>query len=429
MSSPRILIHRIDETLDDEIRAAATSLSGPSPVLHFQRDLRGTINASKDFQPSIVILELGDDFETLKALIDETVAAAPESTIVGLYDVSRLPTAQSESATLMRALRLGVEDFLHRPVAASEFQQVIERRLVPRRKQYKTNGKLISFISNKGGVGKSTASVNVAVELAATYPDRVALIDGSLQMGVCATQLNLRAETTLVDAWQQRDRLDEELLSQLMTIHDSGLHLLAAPKSAIDAAEIDDSFLSRVLLMARRRYDYVIIDTFPLFDRTIMAILDLCDQAVVVVENVVPTLQTVRGFFDLLDEVEFKKSRQKVLLNRYSTRSGGPNVADVAKYLGRDPDYVIPFDRKVVLAANTGKPFVLGANRWNRAAKAIRMIASDLSESPHAIESRTAAAEIARPNMAEKTLQEGQFEQSQFREGQFGEGHLGGDPA
>lgn len=378
MTSPRILIYRTDEALDDELRAAVASSGEVHPVLHFQRDLRSTIGAAKDFQPSIVILEIGDDFETLKALVDESIAAAQDAAIVGVYDANRLPPTQSESATMMRALRLGVEDFLRRPIAGSDLRQVLQRRLSPRRKKTFSNGKLISFISNKGGVGKSTAAVNVAVELASTHTDRVALIDGSLQMGVCATQLNLRPEATLVDAWQQRDRLDEKLLTQLMSTHESGLHLLAAPASAIEAAEIDDSFLSRVLLMTRRAYDFVIIDTFPLFDRTVMAILDLCDQAVIVVENVVPTLQTVRGFFDLLQEVDFPDSRQSVLLNRYSTRAGGPRVSDVARYLGRTPDYVMPFDRRVILAANTGKPFVLGSSRWNKSASAIRAIADDL---------------------------------------------------
>jgi pilus assembly protein CpaE len=109
-----------------------------------------------------------------------------------------------------------------------------------------------------------------------------------------------------------------------------------------------------------------------------MAILDLCDQAVIVVENVVPTLQTVRGFFELLDEVDFPASRQKVLLNRYSTRAGGPSAQEVSRYLGRDADYVIPFDRKVIAAANTGKPFITSPIRWSKAAKSIREIADDI---------------------------------------------------
>ena len=143
-------------------------------------------------------------------------------------------------------------------------------------------------------------------------------------MGVCAVQLNLQPEATLVDAWNERDRLDEQLLRQLMTEHESGLHVMCAPPSAIEAAEIDDAFLSRVLLMARRTYDYVIIDTFPMFDRTVMTILDLCDQSYIVVENVVPTLQMVKGFFTLLEEFSIPLEQQRIVLNRYSSKSGSP---------------------------------------------------------------------------------------------------------
>lgn len=386
MTNPQILVHRTDSSLDDELRSAVDTTGQIRPVFHFCSELRKTIAAARDYQPSIVILEISDDFETLRAVVDETIAAVPEATIVGVYKVDRLPQSMSESGTMMRALRLGMEDFLRRPVAGSDLSQVLARRITPRRKQRTATGKVVSFISNKGGVGKSTASVNVAVELAIRCPDRVALIDGSLQMGVCATQLDMQAETTLVDAWRQRERLDEQLLSQMMSVHESGLHLLAAPSSAIDAAEIDDAFLSRILLLARRTYDYVIVDTFPLFDRTIMAILDLSDHAIIVVENVVPTLQTVRGFFELLDEVDFPSSRQRVLLNRYSTRAGGPSTQEVSRYLGREADYVIPYDRSVVLAANTGRPFVMGARRWSKAIKAVRAIADDIqSESSTSI--------------------------------------------
>ncbi|QDS89109.1 Sporulation initiation inhibitor protein Soj [Rosistilla ulvae] len=400
MTSPRILVHRTESSLDEELRNAMASAPNVHPVFHFQSDLRGTIGAAKDLQPSIVILEIGEDFETLKTLVEESIAAAPDATIVGVYDVQRLPASSTESSMMMRALRLGVEDFLRRPVAGSDFRQVLQRRLAPRRKSHRADGKLISFISNKGGVGKSTAAVNVAVTLAMRYPDRVALIDSSLQMGVCATQLDLSPDTTLVDAWQQRDRLDESLLAQLMTVHESGLHLLAAPENAIEASEIDDSFLSRILLMARRSYDFVIIDTFPLFDRTVMAVLDLCDQAVIVVENVVPTLQTVRGFFSLLDEVEFPQHRQRVLLNRYSTRAGGPRASDVGRYLGRNPDYVIPHDQRVILAANTGRPFVLNATRWNKAAAAIRTLADDLEAFAVAPAGGLPLATVAAPQQA-----------------------------
>ena len=102
MTSLRILVHRTDESLDDEIRAAVVSLSD-SQTLHFQGDLRGTVTAAENFQPSLVLLEIADDLEATRTLVEESLAVVPDATIVGVYDVDRLPPSETESTMMMRA--------------------------------------------------------------------------------------------------------------------------------------------------------------------------------------------------------------------------------------------------------------------------------------------------------------------------------------
>jgi len=381
MTTSRILVHRRDENLDDEVRAAVAGISNLNASLHFHSDLRSTINAATSYQPNLVVIELNESLDQVKTVVEETLAAVPTAIILGVYDATQITQHMDESALMLQALRIGVEDFIRRPIATPDFEQVLKNRLNPRRGGGTAPGKLACFISNKGGVGKSTCAINTAVGLATNHSNRVALIDCSLQMGVCAVQLNLQPEATLVDAWNERDRLDEQLLRQLMTEHESGLHVMCAPPSAIEAAEIDDAFLSRVLLMARRTYDYVIIDTFPMFDRTVMTILDLCDRSYIVVENVVPTLQMVKGFFTLLEEFSIPLEQQRIVLNRYSSKSGSPKTSDVSQYLGREADYIIPSDPGFMVAANTGEPFITKAGRWNRSALAMKQLAKDLTSS------------------------------------------------
>lgn len=355
-------------------------MSGVRPITHYRDELRTCSEAARDYQPNIVLIELGQNLDQVRVLVEEIAASSPSSSIVGLVSADRVASSGSESTLMIQALRVGVEDFIRRPVSSRDLEQILARRMTPKRVDSSSLGQVISFISNKGGVGKSTAAVNTAVELARRFPQRVLLVDASLQMGVCATQLNLQPKATIVDAWQQRERLDGRLLRELATLHSSGLSLLAAPASAVESAEVDDAIISRLLLLARRNYDFVVVDTFPLFDRVNMAILDLSDMAYVVAENVVPTLQTVRGFFELLADVEFPPARQKIILNRF-TRSGNcPSRSDVELYLGRTVDYVIPFDKKIVQAANTGSPFVLSLNRFSRSKRAIRDLVDDISE-------------------------------------------------
>ena len=139
-------------------------------------------------------------------------------------------------------------------------------------------------------MGKSTSALNAACGLAVRHPQRVLLIDASLQMGVCASLLDLTPATSISDIVREDGRLDETLIRQLAVPHSSGLHLLAAPAEAVEAGEIDDEVMSRILTLARHAYDFVIVDTFPMLDRAIVAVLDLSDRAYVVVENVVPTV-------------------------------------------------------------------------------------------------------------------------------------------
>ena len=95
-------------------------------------------------------------------------------------------------------------------------------------------------------MGKSTTAVNAAVGLAVRHPERVLLIDASLQMGVCASLLDLTPATSLTDVVREKDRLDETLIRQLAVPHKSGLHLLAAPADAVEAGDIDDEVMSRI---------------------------------------------------------------------------------------------------------------------------------------------------------------------------------------
>ena len=61
--------------------------------------------------------------------------------------------------------------------------------------------------------------------------------------------LDLKPATSLTDAFRERDRLDETLLRQLAVPHSCGLHLLAAPPDAVEAAQVSDEVIARVLTL------------------------------------------------------------------------------------------------------------------------------------------------------------------------------------
>ncbi|MEZ6129768.1 MAG: AAA family ATPase [Planctomycetaceae bacterium] len=243
-----------------------------------------------------------------------------------------------------------------------------------------TFGRVVSFISNKGGVGKSTLAVNTAVGLALRHPERVLLIDASLQMGVAASLLNLRPTATLADIANERDRLDETLLRQLAVVHNSGLHVLAAPNDAVAAMDVDDSLLARIITLARRTYDFIVIDTFPMFDRVVVAALDLSDRAFIVVENVVPTLLGAVSLLSVLQRIGFPEERQSIIVNRQQRVAGSLSLADVADRFERPLDFVLPFDKRVMVAANSGEPIAQHSSRLSAFCRTLQQLVMSIEQ-------------------------------------------------
>ncbi len=348
------------------------------PVVHYLADFRQAVEAARSHRPALAIAQMAPDLAQMRAFADELSAASPETRLVGAFKPEIFAHEVSESAVLIEALRAGVSDFLRRPISAVDVNLLLERLSRQSPTTPGRLGKVIAFMSNKGGVGKSTLAVNAAVGLALRHPGRVLLVDASLQMGTCAAMLDLRPGLSLADAAREHARLDEMLLRQLAIPHASGLHLLAAPADAVEGAEVSEETVSRVLSLARRTYDYVIVDTFPLFDRVVMAMLDQTDQIYVVLENVVPTLLGVEKFLKLLQSIGFPVEKQRVVVNRYSRRNGCLPLADAVERLDRNIDLVVPYDRGMVTAANLGHPFISGWRPFSGAARSLRKLVHDL---------------------------------------------------
>jgi pilus assembly protein CpaE len=380
-----VLVISHDSQMRDELDQALRSLSGTRPVVHFANDFLQAVESARSRCPHFAFLEMTGDMDAFRSLAAEIAAVSPTTVLVGMYRPDAFPADfwddMASGSLFVQAIRAGVRDVLRRPVSRGDLEQLFNRiGTVPRDPSIRPArlGTIVSTISNKGGVGKSTTAINVAMRLAQRHPRRVLLVDCSLQMGVCASMLDLQPRTTILDAVRERRRLDETLVRQLALPHRAGLDLLAAPPDAVSATEIDDEMVSHILTLARRVYDYVVVDTFPLLDRVVMSVLDLSDLVYMVLDNVVPTVLSLQQLVKLLDGLDYDASRQRVVINRYARAAGNPTLDDVAAQLGRPIAHVMPLDNRAMIAANTGIPFALQPRRWSRLEKGLQGIVDEI---------------------------------------------------
>ncbi|MEM4181879.1 MAG: AAA family ATPase [Candidatus Pacearchaeota archaeon] len=114
--------------------------------------------------------------------------------------------------------------------------------------------RVISFVSVKGGVGKTTISLEVAISLANDFGKRVLLIDGNISAPNVALYLDLTHKNSL------QDLLKGESFQR--AVYESyGVDVVPA---ALDHYDKTDIFrLKRIIEKIKNKYDYIIIDSSP----------------------------------------------------------------------------------------------------------------------------------------------------------------------
>jgi pilus assembly protein CpaE len=377
----RFLVLASDPSLEEEFEGALEGVKGARCVAQYVSTPQAIVDAARIRQPEVVVLVMGENTTDLRQLSDEVLGVAPDATVVAAYRPQVFTDAEAESRTIIEALRARVTDFLRRPISSAELLALVDRLRTGAEhgRHNRPYGKVVSFVSNKGGVGKSTISTNVACELARRHPGEVLLVDLSLQLGVCASMLDLDASQTIADAAEQLDRLDLTLLQQMALPHESGLRVLPAPPTVLSASDVDDRVVSRVISLARRAYKYVVVDTFPVVDGVVMTVLDLSNVVCVVTQVIVPVLNGTASLLETLDHLGLTDDRIWVLLNRAQPSFAGElTERDVEMHLGQPVQREISYDKRLPMATNMGKPRVLHAPKWNKFRRSIATIVSDI---------------------------------------------------
>ncbi len=159
-------------------------------------------------------------------------------------------------------------------------------------------GKLIVISSGKGGVGKTTTSVNLASALA-KQGKNVILVDGNLTTPNVGLHLGL----TKFPATLNEVLKGDVALNDAIYIHPLGFKLLPGSLSIRSFAEINSRKLKKLFLDLREMCDYVIIDSAAGLGNESISILKNADEIIIVTNPELPAVTDAFKIVTLAKEI------------------------------------------------------------------------------------------------------------------------------
>ncbi|HKO62665.1 MAG TPA: AAA family ATPase [Pyrinomonadaceae bacterium] len=354
-----------------EIRAALTN-DGRAQLLAGGNDPEQLYGEIVRLKPAAAIIALGGNAEQSIKLIQRLNLESPGTAVIS--------AAQNASPDLiLQSLRAGAREFLRLPISQDELTTIIDRVgefSAGQVEAPKKKGRMVAVFSSKGGCGTSF----VATNLAACNPSRTVLVDLNLQAGDLPLFLGLDPKYSVADMAENRARLDDALITTFCTPFSANLSLLAAPREADSADEIEPEHVFEVLQRLRESFDYVVLDPQHTFDSITLAALDQSDEIVLVLTLDIPAIRSTQRALEIFDRLGYPRKKIRIVVNRWSKQID-LDLRQVEKFLGEPVIGFVPSDyQTAVTSINLGTPLVR-SEPTSKIAQELRRISQTITNS------------------------------------------------
>jgi pilus assembly protein CpaE len=268
---------------------------------------------------------------------------------LALVDVETDPTM------LLGAMRSGASQVVPLPIQPHDFKAAMDCVAL----QYGhgiTRNNAICVTGVTGGCGATTLAVNLANEIAAQHDRHVILTELSMQIGKLAAYLDLNPHHTTSDLLKDGERIDPQMVQAALSRVGERFEVLVGEYRAITPISPSSASVIRLVDYCRSLCSAAVFDVPCTFDEVYFETLAIADQIVLVGEQKIPSIRTLKLLCESLSQLEGPR-KLHIVINRYDPRMPGfgadrlKSLLDVENVLTVCNDYA-----SVMASINHGRP-------------------------------------------------------------------------
>ena len=344
-----LLIDR-EENSRNVIKAYLNEVEGVGIAAEFS-DYESGFNLASTSGKCIVIVDISDNMDRVVTDIKTLKTSNKEAYIVAL-------SGRNSADVIIKVLRAGARDFISKPVIKSEFLEILSNIISDIKSDKSQDScKIISTFSNKGGIGKTSIAVNLAVELAQLTKEKVALVDLNLQLGDVATFLDMTPPFAMDYIADNINNLSEdELLKTMSRYKNTSLYVIADPLNIDKSQDITAQQIKNILTALKKIFSYIVIDIGTNIDSKTISALDYSDLILLIAIVNLPAIRSTQRCMELFDKLGYNADKIKLVLNRYMENED-IKTADIEEVVKQKVYWKIPNNYLIMMSAiNKGVP-------------------------------------------------------------------------